>query len=94
MTTHCHVAGTVNKILNRNGFGKGNDTNQGRRVFLFYEFFGGFSLEKIILRITIYSNIFIFMTVTNNIYQKQIKYQVFNAVTNSELTELVPVFTI
>jgi hypothetical protein len=33
------------------------------------------------------------MTVTNNIYQKQIKYQVFNAATNSELTELVPVFT-
>ena len=30
------------------------------------------------------------MTVTNNIYQKQIKYHVFNAVTNSEL---VPVFT-
>ena len=55
---------------------------------------GGFSLEKIILRITIYSNIFIFMTVANNIYQKQIKYHIFNAVTNSELTELVPVFTI
>ena len=34
------------------------------------------------------------MTVTNNIYQKQIKYHVFHAVTNSELTELVPVFTI
>ena len=34
------------------------------------------------------------MTVTNNIYQKPIKYHVFNAVTNSELTELVPVFTI
>ena len=34
------------------------------------------------------------MTVINNIYQKQIKYHVFNAVTNSELTELVPVFTI
>ena len=34
------------------------------------------------------------MTVTNNIYQKQIKYHVFNAVMNSELTELVPVFTI
>ena len=34
------------------------------------------------------------MTFTNNIYQKQIKYHVFNAVTNSELTELVPVFTI
>ena len=34
------------------------------------------------------------MTVTNNIYQKQIKYHVFNAVTNSELAELVPVFTI
>jgi hypothetical protein len=33
------------------------------------------------------------MTVANNIYQKQIKYHVFNAVTNSELTELVPVFT-
>jgi hypothetical protein len=33
------------------------------------------------------------MTVTNNIYQKQIKYHVFNAVANSELTELVPVFT-
>jgi hypothetical protein len=91
--THCHVAGTVNKILNRNEFGEGNDTNQGRRIFLFYKFFGGFSLEKIILRITIYSNIFIFMTVTNNIYQKQIKYHAFNAVTNSELTELVPVFT-
>ena len=82
------------QILNRNEFGEGNDTNQGRRVFLFYQFFGGFSLEKIILRITIYSNIFIFITVTNNIYQKQIKYHVFNAVTNSELTELVPLFTI
>jgi hypothetical protein len=23
-------------ILNRNGFGEWNDTNQGRRVFLFY----------------------------------------------------------
>ena len=34
------------------------------------------------------------MTVTNNIYQKQIKYHVFNAVTNFELTELVTVFTI
>ena len=34
------------------------------------------------------------MTVTNNIYQKQIKYHVFNAVSNSEFTELVPVFTI
>ena len=34
------------------------------------------------------------MTVTNNIYHKQIKYHVFNAVTNFELTELVPVFTI
>ena len=33
------------------------------------------------------------MTVTNNIYQKHIKYHVFNAVTNSELTKLVPVFT-
>ena len=33
------------------------------------------------------------MTVTDNIYQKQIKYHAFNAVTNSELTELVPVFT-
>ena len=34
------------------------------------------------------------MTVINNIYQKQIKYHAFNAVTNFELTELVPVFTI
>ena len=34
------------------------------------------------------------MTVINNIYQKQIKYHVFNVVTNSELTELVLVFTI
>ena len=34
------------------------------------------------------------MTVTNNIYQKQKKYHVFNAVTNSELTELISVFTI
>jgi hypothetical protein len=33
------------------------------------------------------------MTVTKNIYHKQIKYHVFNAVTNSELTELIPVFT-
>ena len=88
-----HVAGTVNKILNRNGFGEGNDTNQGRCFFLFYLFFGGFSLEKVILCITIYSNILIFLTVTNNIYQKQKKYHVFNAVTNSELTELVSVFT-
>jgi hypothetical protein len=29
-----HIAGTVNNILNRNGFGEGNDTNQGSRVFL------------------------------------------------------------
>jgi hypothetical protein len=71
-----------------------DDTSQRRHVFLFYWFFGGFSFEKIILRITIYSNIFIFITVTNNIYRKQIKYHVFNAVMNSELTELVPVFTI
>jgi hypothetical protein len=34
------------EILNRNGFGEGNDTNQERRVFLFYLFFGGFSLER------------------------------------------------
>ena len=33
------------------------------------------------------------MTFTNNIYHKQIKFHVFNAVTNSELTKLVPVFT-
>ena len=92
--SHCYVAGTVNKILNRNRFGEENDTNHWRRVILFYQFFGGFSLEKIILRITIYWNIFIFTTVTNNIYQKQIKYHVFNAVTNSKLTELVLVFTI
>jgi hypothetical protein len=71
-------------------------TIQIRDVMFFYfiNFWGFFSLEKIILRITIYSNIFIFMTVTNNIYQKQIKYYVFNAVANSELTELVPVFTV
>jgi hypothetical protein len=31
-----HVAETVSKILNGNGFGEGNDTNQGRCVFLFY----------------------------------------------------------
>jgi hypothetical protein len=31
-----HVAGTVSKFLNKNGFGEGNDSNQGRRVFLFY----------------------------------------------------------
>jgi hypothetical protein len=57
--SHCHVAGTVIKILNRNRFGEGNDTHQGRHVFLFYKFFGGFSLKKIILRITIYSNILV-----------------------------------
>ena len=34
------------------------------------------------------------MTVTNNIYQKQIKYHVFNAVMNSELIKFVLVFTI
>jgi hypothetical protein len=34
------------------------------------------------------------MTVTNKIYQIQIKYHLFNAVANSELTELVLVFTI
>jgi hypothetical protein len=33
LSTHCHVAGTVSKIINRNRFGEGNDTNQGRRVF-------------------------------------------------------------
>jgi hypothetical protein len=27
-----HIAITINKILNRNGFGEGNDTNQGRRI--------------------------------------------------------------
>jgi hypothetical protein len=39
---HCHVAGTVSKILNRNGFGEGNDTNQGCHVFLseFLKFVG------------------------------------------------------
>jgi hypothetical protein len=36
VTAYCHVAGTVNKILNRNGFGEGSDTNQGCCVFLFY----------------------------------------------------------
>ena len=43
-----HVAGTVNKILNRNGFGEGNDTNQGRRVFLFYfmNFLGAFHSKR------------------------------------------------
>jgi hypothetical protein len=35
-STHCHDAGTVSKFLNRNGFGEGNDTNQGRHVFLFH----------------------------------------------------------
>jgi hypothetical protein len=30
----------------------------------------------------------------HNIYQKQIKHHVFNAIMNPELTELVPVFTI
>jgi hypothetical protein len=35
-----------------------------------------------------------FRILLNNIYQKQIKYHVFNAITNSELIELVPVFTI
>ena len=35
-STHCHVVRTVNKILNRNGFVEGNDTNQGHYVFLFY----------------------------------------------------------
>ena len=37
------IARTVNKILNRNGFGEGNDTNQGRCVFfillIFWELF-------------------------------------------------------
>jgi hypothetical protein len=31
-----HVAGTVSKFLNKNGFSEGNDSNQGRHVFLFY----------------------------------------------------------
>jgi hypothetical protein len=39
-STHCHVAGTVSGILNRNGFGEGNDTNQGRHVFLLAGFRG------------------------------------------------------
>ena len=61
-------------------------TIQIRDVLFFYfiNFLGAFHSKRS----------FIFMTVTNNIYQKQIKYHVFNAVTNSELTELVPVFTI
>ena len=61
-------------------------TIQIRDVVFFYfiNFLGAFQTKRS----------FIFMTVTNNIYQKQIKYHVFNAVTNSELTELVPVFTI
>ena len=75
---------------NRNGFGEGNDTNQGRHVFFILLIFGGLFTRTDHLT---HHNIFIFMTVTNNIYQKQIKYHVFNAVTNSELTELVPVFT-
>jgi hypothetical protein len=58
--SHCHVVGTVNKILNRNGFGEGNDTNQGRRVFFILLIFGGFSLEKIILRIKMYIQIYLF----------------------------------
>jgi hypothetical protein len=44
--THCHVAGTVNKILNRNEFGEGNHANQGRRVFLFINFLGAFHSKR------------------------------------------------
>jgi hypothetical protein len=41
-----HVAETVNKILNRNGFGEGNDTNQGRRVFFILFIFWGLFTRK------------------------------------------------
>ena len=73
------VAGTVNKILNRNGFGEGNDTSQGRLFFFILLIFGGFSTRKDHLT---HHNIFkyiYFHDITNNIYQKQIKYHVFNA---------------
>jgi hypothetical protein len=43
--------------------------------------------------ITLYYKLLIIKIFAHNIYQKQIKYHVFNAVTNSELTELVPEFT-
>jgi hypothetical protein len=39
-----NVAGTINKILNRNGFGEGNDTNQGRHVFFILLIFWGWGL--------------------------------------------------
>jgi hypothetical protein len=41
---------TVNKILNRNGFDEGNDTNQGRHVFLFLLIFWGLFTRKDDLR--------------------------------------------
>jgi hypothetical protein len=42
-----HFAGTANKILNRNGFGEGNDTNQGRRVFFYFiKFLGAFHSKR------------------------------------------------
>jgi hypothetical protein len=43
---HFYVAGTVNKFLNRNGFGEGNDTNQGRRVFFILLIFWGLFTRK------------------------------------------------
>jgi hypothetical protein len=45
-STHCHVAGTVKKFLNRNGFGERNDTNQGRRVFFILLIFWGLFTRK------------------------------------------------
>ena len=71
-------------------------TIQIRDVVFFYfiSFLGAFHSKRSSCT-SQYIQIYLFSwQLTNNIDQKQIKYHVFNAVTNSELTELVPVFTI
>jgi hypothetical protein len=50
--------------------------NAGRIVFILLIFWGLFSRKYHLVHQNVYSNIFIFITVANNIYQKQIKYHV------------------
>ena len=60
--------------------------------FILLIFWGLFTRKDHLTHHNIFKYIY-FHGISNNIYQKQIEYHVFNAVTNSELIELVPVFT-
>ena len=70
-------------------------TIQIRDVVFFYfiNFLGAFHSERSSYA-SQYIQIYLFSWQLPIIFTKNIKYHVFNAVTNSELTKLVPVFTI